>query len=613
MKTQIYTTKGFTFIMPKLTIIFLLLMMISFSSKGQITDDFSDGDFTSNPTWSGDVGSYKINSSLQLQLNGATAATSYLSTPNNISNNVEWDFYVKVSLAPTTGNNTRIYLVSDQANLKGSLNGYYIFLGTNKDVELVKQTGTLSTIIFSGIPHHVSNSVNNISFKVTHDSIGLWNILSDTTGGLNYIPEGNSFTDNTFTTTNYFGVYCQYTISDATKFYFDNIYVGSVLHDTIPPAITALSVIATNHLDVHFNEAVDPVSSINLSNYSVDNTFGNPSNATRDGANWSLVHLTFTNPFSNGIIYTLTATNISDLSNNILISGDAMFGIPNVADSFDVIVNEIMYAPLTGGDDYVELYNRSNKILDLKDLYLANVGFTSGIVIDTKPIIATSYLFLPGDYILLTGSTSNVKNQYYTSNPNSFIQLPSMPSFYVDSGGVAIIGANAKIIDQFQYSNAMQFPLLTDFHGVSLERLNFDRITQDNTNWHSASQGVGFGTPGYKNSQFESFQITQNNFFAEPDIFSPDNDGHNDVVNFHYHFILAGNVGTITIFDAKGRLIRNLVANELLGTDGAFSWDGINNQNTKSLIGIYVACLSVFDLKGNANVFKKTCILAAKL
>jgi hypothetical protein len=610
---QIYKFKSFVAIKPKQTLLFLYLLIISLSSKGQFSEDFSDGDFTSNPTWSGDAINYKINSSFQLQLNGTVAATSYLSTPSSVLNNVEWDFFVKISLAPTTGNNTRIYLVSDQANLKGNLNGYYIFLGTNKDVELVKQTGISTTVLFSGIPHHVSNSVNNISFKITRDSVGLWTVLTDTTGGMNYVPEGNSFTDNSFISTNYFGIYCQYTISDATKFYFDNFYVGSVLHDTIPPAITNLSVISATTLDVHFNEAVDPVSSENLSNYSVDYSLGNPSIAIRDGFNWNLVHLTFTNPFADGIIYNLTATDIYDLSNNILISGDALFGIPNVADSFDIVINEILYAPLAGGSDYVELYNRSNKIFDLKDLSLANMGFTSGMVIDTKPIIAASYLFLPGDYIVLTGSISEVKNQFYTSNPNGFIQLPSMPMFYVDSGGVAVIGANSKIIDQFQFSDAMQFPLLTDFHGVSLERLNFDRATQDNTNWHSASQGNGFGTPGYKNSQFESTQNTNNTFFCEPAIFSPDNDGHNDVVNFHYHFNLAGNVGTIIIFDAKGRVIRSLVANELLGTDGEFSWDGINDQNSKALIGIYIAYLSVFDLKGNTNTFKKTCILVAKL
>ena len=588
--------------------------MIVPNSKGQVSDNFTDGDFTNTPSWSGNVSEFKINTSLQLQLNGVAAATSYLSTSNSDINNTEWDIWLKISLAPTSGNNERIYLVSDQSNLTGSLNGYYIFLGTNKDIELVKQTGMTSAVIFSGIPQHVSKSVNTIGLKITRDDIGTWTIFSDTTGGTNYIQEGPSVVDNTFTSTAYFGVYVQYTISDATKFYWDNFYVGPILVDTIPPSISTLGVVSNTQLDIHFTEAVDQTTAEIITNYSVDNSIGNPSTAIRDGSDLSIVHLTFTNPFIIGVTYTLSITNINDLAGNTLILATALFAIPTLIDSFDIVINEIMYDPLTGGDDYVEIYNRSNKILDLHGLQLAKVGFSSGLVSEVKPIIITSYLIFPGDYVVLTASAAIVESQYYTSNPSGFINLASMPSFYADSGGVALLDTNLNIIDKFQYSSAtMQYPLLTDFHGVSLERINFDRITQDPTNWHSASQAVGFGTPGYKNSQYEDATNTNNALTIDPVIFTPNNDGHDDVVNLHYHFDLAGNVGTINIYDSKGRLTRSLIKNELLGTDGVFSWDGINNQLNKSSIGIYIVYLQVFNLNGQTQGFKKTCVLGEKL
>ena len=611
-KTQIYTFNCFAAFFPKQLVLMIVLLMLSLSIKAQLSDNFADGDFSNNPIWYGDVMSFKINTSKQLQLNGSIADTSYLSTPNISIDNTEWDIWIKLSLAPTAGNNERVYLVSDQANLKGSLNGYMIYLGPNRNIEMIKQTGTATTIIFTGIAQHVSKTINIISLKITRNNSGLWSIYSDTTGGINYVLEGIPFVDNTFTTTNYFGIHCLYTISNATKFYFDDFYVGPIIIDTIPPSITQLSVITNTTLDIRFSEAVDAISSAMLSNFFADNGLGNPNNAGRDIMDLNLVHIYFASPFMDGIIYNLRVSNIKDLSNNILNSANESFGIPLVADSFDIVINEILYAPLTGGSDFVEIYNRSNKIFDLKDYALANVGFTSGLVMDIVPIIGVSYLFFPGDYVVLTAATSNVTDQYYTSNPNGFIQLPSMPQFYVDSGGVALLHAG-KTLDLFQYSNAMQFPMLRDFHGVSLERINFDRPTQDKTNWHSASEVVGFATPAYRNSQFESLQNTSTIFFAEPEIFSPDNDATDDFVNFHYHFELAGKVGSITIFDAHGRLVRNLVSNVLLGTDGIFSWDGINNQNTKALIGIYIAYLSVFDLKGNKDTERKTCILAAKL
>ncbi len=598
--------------MPKrfsLTIVFLLLSIFSY---GQVNEDFSDGDFTNAPTWSGNASSFKINTSHQLQLSGVVADTSYLSTSNSSIDDTEWDIWLKISLAPTLGNNERIYLVSDQQNLKGSLNGYGIYLGPNKDVEMFKQTGLSSVNIFTGIAQHVSKTVNSISLKITRDHNGLWSIYSDTTGGGNYVPEGNPFTDISYYTTNYFGIFCLYTISNATKFYFDDIYIGPIKVDTIPPAITGVAIISNQWLDIRFNEAVDFVTTNTITNFAADNGLGNPNTATRDGIDLSLVHLTFANPFVNGIIYHLLVNGIADLYNNVLLNSISDFGIPFLADSLDIVINEIMYAPKTGGSDYVELYNRSDKIFDLKDYALANVGYTSGLVMDTVPISDVSRLFLPGEYVVLSGVVSNVLDQYYTPNPTGFVQLPRMPQFYADSGGVAILQAN-KIIDRFIYSNDLQFPMLNDFHGVSLERINFDRPTQDNTNWHSASEVVGFGTPAYKNSQFISDVHNGNTFYCEPKIFSPNNDGRDDVVNFHYHFDMAGKVGSLTIFDSQGRLVRTLVNNELLGVDGSFSWDGVNDVHQKALIGIYVGYLNTFDLKGNTDSIKNSCILAANL
>jgi len=66
----------------------------------------------------------------------------------------------------------------------------------------------------------------------------------------------------------------------------------------------------------------------------------------------------------------------------------------------------------------------------------------------------------------------------------------------------------------------MQFPLLIYYDGVALERINPDVSSNDENNWHSAAESVGFGTPGYKNSQFVSNIITDDNIVIEPEIFS---------------------------------------------------------------------------------------------
>jgi hypothetical protein len=228
---------------------------------------------------------------------------------------------------------------------------------------------------------------------------------------------------------------------------------------------------------------------------------------------------------------------------------------------------------------------------------------------EVNDIAPGGYIMFPGDYAVITTNPAIVKSQYYTPNPNGFIEVPSMPAFNNDEG-IAIIALKnlTTIIDKLVYSADMFNPLLTSNEGVSLERINFDRPSADKTNWHSAAEIVGFGTPAYKNSEYLNGAATNDPVSVSPEIFSPDNDGNNDVLNINYKFDNAGYTGTIVIYDASGRLIRNLVKNELLGTSGTFSWDGITNENEKAHIGIYV-----IYFKGNTKHYKKSAVLAGKL
>ena len=123
---------------------------------------------------------------------------------------------------------------------------------------------------------------------------------------------------------------------------------------------------------------------------------------------------------------------------------------------------------------------------------------------------------------------------------------------------------------------------------------------------------MGFGTPTYKNSQYSSFLYLEDPITILPEIFSPDNDGYNDVLNINYQFSVSGYIANVVIFDAKGRLIKTLIKNEMVGTKGGFIWDGIDENNQKALIGIYVVYIEVFDAIGNVKSYKKTAVLGGK-
>ena len=81
-----------------------LLLLIAFgfayASDAQITDDFSDGDFTSNPTWIGDQSKFEVDSNKQLHLNDTVADIAYLSSADTLMNNIEWEFFFKMDFFP---------------------------------------------------------------------------------------------------------------------------------------------------------------------------------------------------------------------------------------------------------------------------------------------------------------------------------------------------------------------------------------------------------------------------------------------------------------------------------------------------------------------------------
>ena len=233
--------------------------------------------------------------------------------------------------------------------------------------------------------------------------------------------------------------------------------------------------------------------------------------------------------------------------------------------------------------------------------------------IDYNEISTQPFLILPGEYFVLSTDSAAVKKFYKTINPQAFINMATFPTMNNEDGVVALTSKGGEVIDLVAYTAAMQYPLLTSVDGVSLERISPERPSNDATNWHSASEAVGYATPGYKNSQFGVTVTDENEITLSPDIFSPDNDGYNDNLTIAYSFGTSGNNASITIYDATGHLVRNLVNHELCGTSGAFSWDGITNDRLKASIGRYIVFVEIFDMDGNVKRYKKGTILGGKL
>lgn len=273
-----------------------------------------------------------------------------------------------------------------------------------------------------------------------------------------------------------------------------------------------------------------------------------------------------------------------------------------------VKISEILFNPVADGVDYLELYNDGGSSVPLRDIRLAQWKSES---ISKLYLLDTSRSLAPNDYIVVTTDAAWVKRNYIVRYPEKLVEVKSMPSYNNASGTVVICDADSAIIDRFDYTENMHSRLLRDVEGVALERRAFDRPTQDSANWFSASSTSGYGTPTYANSQSREFLFEENNFVVEPELFSPDNDGYNDLLNITYNLNDEDLDGNVFVVDKNGRVVRHLMRGGLLGTNGLLVWDGLDESGQRCRQGRYVLVVEAYDTQGRAQRVKKVVSLVS--
>ncbi len=382
--------------------------------------------------------------------------------------------------------------------------------------------------------------------------------------------------------------------------------------DQQPPALLRTYAIDSITIIAVFDEALDSASAAIASNYKIDNNIGSPSDAVPIAPLFNEARLRLPVKLNSDIIYHLVTENITDCSGNkIGAMNSSKAGISNMPDSMDIVINEILFNPKTNGYDYVEFYNRDNKVIDLKQLYIANRDIT-GSLNSSKQISSSPFLFFPGEYFVATENSLWLQQNYNVENPDKIIELPALPPMPDDKGDIVLLNQRGNVIDELKYDHSWQFALLDNESGVALERIDYTQPTQDKNNWTSAASTAGFGTPTYQNSEFKSAQQPKAEISIEPKTFSPDNDGYNDYCFINYQTPEPGYVANITIYDASGRPVRYLANNAILGIKGNFRWDGLDDKQKTLPVGAYIIVTEIFNLKGRTKKYKNAVVLAKK-
>lgn len=306
-------------------------------------------------------------------------------------------------------------------------------------------------------------------------------------------------------------------------------------------------------------------------------------------------------------IYTISVTGFRDCAGNPAgLSNTIRAGLAEMPSAGEVLINEILFNPRSGGADYVEILHAGSSAFNLADLYLSNGTATYARLSEH------ARLFFPGDYIALTSDPKNIAQEYTIRFDGSLLQVGKLPVFADDQGHVLISDQQGNVLDALRYTEKMHSPWIKDANGVALERIDPALPANRPDNWSSASSTAGYGTPGYRNSQYGTSASASAELSIEPAVFSPNGDGINDFTRISYAFEESGWHGMLELFSAAGQKVTDLMPNAVLGRSGAVIWNGMDVQGKRIKNGLYVIILKAYHTSGRTLKKMQALVISAQ-
>jgi hypothetical protein len=226
---------------------FLFLVLMSNNLRSQpAADDFTDGDFTANPAWSGNTDNYAVITDSPVPGGNALSDGSFLASNASVGHSVlqtasglpsEWRFSLATpNFDPASTNYFGVILFSN-TELNGDItaaswNGYYLRIGVNGStdhISLYRNSGASETLVgdFPDSPILGTGALRDgLNIRVTRSASGVFELFYET--GFEYITlpttSAGTLTDNTHSTSSFFGVFTRFNNPAASRrVYLDNL------------------------------------------------------------------------------------------------------------------------------------------------------------------------------------------------------------------------------------------------------------------------------------------------------------------------------------------------------------------------------------------------------
>ena len=317
-------------------------------------------------------------------------------------------------------------------------------------------------------------------------------------------------------------------------------------------------------------------------------------------ASVSELEITFENKLQESVPHFITLTGVQDCHGNEAASMELELLFPSKPSMQDVIFNEILFNPYPEGEDFIELKNLTNKYFDISKWQVSNGEIT-------RQISDSTSILKPFSFAVLTRSPQSVE-AFYISDKENFV-ISNIPAMNNDQGALSLT-ANNTLLDTMAYNESQHLTILTDVEGVSLERISPGISSLERQNWVSASSTVDFASPGFENSQNNTFDNNAAELVIHPEVIVPDNFGQDEYCTVAYNLDKTGYLASIKVYNLHGQLVAKVAENETIGTQGSFIWDGFSDQGSLASTGHYLLKVSFMHVDGTSKEYIRKVVVA---
>jgi hypothetical protein len=232
-----------------------------------------------------------------------------------------------------------------------------------------------------------------------------------------------------------------------------------------------------------------------------------------------------------------------------------------------------MYDPQDGAPEFIELLNTGNHFTDLRDLRM-DVVRKGASPEHPVPLCESSRLLPPGAYGVLTPHVQHFMQAYHRELSGQWIGMENWKALGNTGGTLYLTDRAGGTVDKVNFGDTLHMEMLTDTRGISLERIDASMPGMDPGNWHSAASMAGYATPGAPNSQCVPQSESSGILQVGPKVFSPDNDGYEDLLGITLSPGGHGWTVRLVVTDLAGREVRILARNDLAAPVSLYWWDG---------------------------------------